>query len=437
MTAAKLADECKNIIRENVALAASAFVSDTTVEGAQYKAELAITGCTAAMLPIIAWTAAQSEALEVKRIQSAAGKILIYSANAPSADLTIPTVALISPIGTGSSGTGTGGGGTPGANGVTFTPHLSADGVLSWTNDGGLANPDPVNIKGAPGAKGDKGNPGSDASVTAANIKAALGYTPLQESDIVTETTEVLPSYTNQIAAVGYEANAQLDMTGAVVSGTSFVSGFIPVKKGDVIRVKDPSASTFSTGFVFALYKADKATGNNIGRYINTIQSNTTYGTATISGNVLTWDTSTVGYYFWSDFAYLRVTTNSADSIVTVNEEIAETTQTVKTLKSEIKVSKSSFNFETSPAMLADRKIVVFGDSLIGMTRDQTSVTAYAAAYTGAKVYNVGFGGCRMSTHPTSGYAAFSMWALADAITTNTWTTQDAQASSGADYFPE
>ena len=177
VTAAKLADECKNIIRESVALAASAFVADSTVDGARYKAELAITGCTAAMLPIIAWTAAQAEELDVKRIQSAAGKIIIYSADAPGADLTIPTVALISPIGTGSSGTGTGGGGTPGANGVTFTPHLSADGVLSWTNDGGLANPDPVNIKG---------DPGSDASVTAANIKAALGYTPADSEDIPT-----------------------------------------------------------------------------------------------------------------------------------------------------------------------------------------------------------------------------------------------------------
>lgn len=186
VTAVKLADECKNIIRESVALAASAFVADSTVDGARYKAELAITGCTAAMLPIIAWTAAQAEELDVKRIQSAAGKILIYSADAPGADLTIPTVALISPIGTGSSGTGTGGSGTPGANGVTFTPHLSADGVLSWTNDGGLANPDPVNIKGAPGAKGDKGDPGGDASVTAANIKAALGYTPANSEDIPT-----------------------------------------------------------------------------------------------------------------------------------------------------------------------------------------------------------------------------------------------------------
>ena len=42
-----------------------------------------------------------------------------------------------------------------------------------------------------------------------------------------------------------------------------------------------------------------------------------------------------------------------------------------------------------------------------------------------------------MSVHPSSGYAAFSMWALAEAVATGTWTTQDAQASSGQDYFTE
>lgn len=206
VTAVKIADECKNIIRENVALAASAFTADSTVDGASYKAELTVTGCTSAMLPLIAWTAAQSEELEVKRIESAAGKVIIYSANAPSADLTIPTVALISPIGTGSSGaSGGSGGGITGTNGVTFTPHLSADGTLSWTNDGGLTNPVPVNIKGekgdtgAQGAKGDKGDTGaagSDASVTAANIKTALGYTPADSANIPTVPTAAINANT-------------------------------------------------------------------------------------------------------------------------------------------------------------------------------------------------------------------------------------------------
>lgn len=42
-------------------------------------------------------------------------------------------------------------GGLKGADGVTYFPHVSANGVLSWTNDGGKPNPDPVNIKGADG----------------------------------------------------------------------------------------------------------------------------------------------------------------------------------------------------------------------------------------------------------------------------------------------
>ena len=52
--------------------------------------------------------------------------------------------------------------GPNGANGVTFTPSVSAAGVLSWTNNGGLTNPSPVNIKGP---KGD------DAVITASDVE--------------------------------------------------------------------------------------------------------------------------------------------------------------------------------------------------------------------------------------------------------------------------
>lgn len=44
--------------------------------------------------------------------------------------------------------------GAPGSDGVTFIPSVSEDGVLSWTNDGGLENPEPVNIKGPSGEGG-------------------------------------------------------------------------------------------------------------------------------------------------------------------------------------------------------------------------------------------------------------------------------------------
>lgn len=38
--------------------------------------------------------------------------------------------------------------GPAGSKGTTFTPKISSDGVLSWTNDGNLVNPTPVNIFG-------------------------------------------------------------------------------------------------------------------------------------------------------------------------------------------------------------------------------------------------------------------------------------------------
>lgn len=43
-------------------------------------------------------------------------------------------------------------------SGATFTPSVAADGTLSWTNNKGLENPAPVNIKGEKGDQGDKGD---------------------------------------------------------------------------------------------------------------------------------------------------------------------------------------------------------------------------------------------------------------------------------------
>ena len=50
--------------------------------------------------------------------------------------------------------------GAAGADGVTFYPSVSEDGDLSWTNDGGLDNPETVNIRGPQGIQGEKGEIG-------------------------------------------------------------------------------------------------------------------------------------------------------------------------------------------------------------------------------------------------------------------------------------
>ena len=47
-----------------------------------------------------------------------------------------------------------------GGGGATFIPSVSSDGTLSWTNDGGLDNPDPVNIMGPQGEQGEQGPQG-------------------------------------------------------------------------------------------------------------------------------------------------------------------------------------------------------------------------------------------------------------------------------------
>lgn len=88
-------------------------------------------------------------------------------------------------------------------------------------------------------------------------------------------------------------------------------------------------------------------------------------------------------------------------------------------------------------APLAGKTVVCFGDSLFGMYTGDTSAPAFVAQKTGATVHNVGFGGCRMSEHPYTGYNEFCMYALADAIASDDWSLQDAAASSGSSNFPD
>lgn len=63
--------------------------------------------------------------------------------------------------------------GKDGTNGYTFTPAVSSEGVISWSNNGGLSNPADVNIKGP---KGDKGNDGTGVSIKSSQAECtAIG----------------------------------------------------------------------------------------------------------------------------------------------------------------------------------------------------------------------------------------------------------------------
>lgn len=70
--------------------------------------------------------------------------------------------------------------GDTGARGITFTPVVDSKGNISWSNDGGLENPQTVNVtgpKGDTGAKGDVGPQGERGETGDAGPKGDKGTT--------------------------------------------------------------------------------------------------------------------------------------------------------------------------------------------------------------------------------------------------------------------
>ena len=85
--------------------------------------------------------------------------------------------------------------------------------------------------------------------------------------------------------------------------------------------------------------------------------------------------------------------------------------------------------------LLQDKVIVNFGDSVIGNTRNNTAISTYIAKDTGARVHNLGFGGCKMSKH-TGNWDLCSMYKLADNIKNNDFTELLTATSNGWSGMP-
>ena len=121
--------------------------------------------------------------------------------------------------------------GEKGADGTIYTPAVSLDGTLSWTNDGGLPNPDTINIRGQKGdpgqpgkdgAQGPKGDPGQDgeqgpagASATINGVNALMlhavgGLTGTQSGDTYTIDGSVLVPGTRKVNGKPLSADVSL-----------------------------------------------------------------------------------------------------------------------------------------------------------------------------------------------------------------------------------
>lgn len=177
--------------------------------------------------------------------------------------------------------------------------------------------------KGDKGDKGDPGDPGTDATVTAENIKNALGYTPADVNDVFDYTSN--PTFTNIFDTVEIEYGKRLLDDGTVGDTESRLAttGFIPVKANDIVRVNEdfplyptgtPQVSLYdSSGNQVQLIKTSGITTG--GYYLQLLESDS-------DGNIIAFKILRPS----ATTAMMRICNNTtvigSNPVLTVNEEI-------------------------------------------------------------------------------------------------------------------
>ena len=129
--------------------------------------------------------------------------------------------------------------------------------------------------------------------------------------------------------------------------------------------------------------------------------------------------------------------TNTILNTLSLDFSIKYFKNTEEVLNAKIKIAEERVCSDKAEP-LNNKWILNFGDSIFGNYNDDTSISAVIKSNSNAKyVWNLGFGGCRMSQYPTSTiYDAFSMCRLADAIYNNDFSIQEVQAlNASASYF--
>lgn len=152
-----------------------------------------------------------------------------------------------------------------GGGGVTFTPDVSADGTLSWTNNGGLENPQPVNLTGPAGPTGADGAAGFSPIIAenADNTDATFRLDVTDAGGTVT---------TPNLKAVHTVSNAEVYSTEETVIGT-WIDGKPLYRK--VIPITIPAVANTNT----TVYTGDHSNCALVNRYgvIGTTAGNLDY----------------------------------------------------------------------------------------------------------------------------------------------------------------
>ena len=123
-----------------------------------------------------------------------------------------------------------------------FTPMVSSDGSLSWTNDKGLANPATVNIKGDKGETGASGQTGPEGYSPVAKVEETQGGVKITITDKQGETSAtVLNGAKGETGAQGLPGPKGETGAGFVVKGyyisPSELSSIVAPNAGDAYGV--------------------------------------------------------------------------------------------------------------------------------------------------------------------------------------------------------
>lgn len=133
--------------------------------------------------------------------------------------------------------------GEAGESGATFTPSVSEGGELSWTNDKGLPNPEPVNIKGKDGIVIH-----TDVNLSDEEFYALINQEPVTLEIEIPDSTEVLDLSYNDIAV-------HLDKAQTVEDSKLF-TGILSIEPTDVNDVKSMKVSAYYDGGIMNLFAA-------------------------------------------------------------------------------------------------------------------------------------------------------------------------------------
>lgn len=241
--------------------------------------------------------------------------------------------------------------GTSGTDGVTYTPAISEEGVISWTNDGGRANPPSVNIKGADGTNGTNGTNGVTftPSVSSAGVISWTndgGRTNPQSVNIKGDTGAAGAATYTYVKWSDEQPTADSDM------------GDIPSDWLGIYVGSSSTAPTHYTDYVWYEIKGD--TGNN-GLSIGSVTW-TSNSSGDPQGTAGTTDTYTVALTDSTSVGTLEVTNglngtglvDSVNGVAPVNGEVTLTASDVGAATAPLHISAT---ISTSPATISNASI--------------------------------------------------------------------------------